>query len=150
MRRPTAIAAALLVTTAACGGGPGTAADTDDPGGDWVLVEGTHGGEPVPIVDGYDITLSVDDEQWGGTAACNSYGATGTVDGDRLELDELHATEMACEEEGVMDSESAYLAAVAQVDRYRRDGGVLTLVGDGVELTYAEEHEGVGAGAATL
>jgi heat shock protein HslJ len=149
MRRRAAIAAAVLLTTA-CGGGPGGAADTDGPVGDWVLEEGTHDGEPVPIVDGHDITLSIDDEQWGGTAACNSYGATGAVDGDRLELDDLHATEMACEEEGVMDSESAYLTALAEVERYRWEGELLTLLGDGVELTYAEAPEGVGAGAATL
>lgn len=123
---------ALLVGAAAgCGGGDGVqiggGEGTGGPTGDWVLVEGEHDGGEVPIVEGHDITLSVEEERWGGTAACNSYDATVSVDGDRLEIEGLMVTEMACMDDGVMDSESAYLAAFGAVDRYVEEPGGLTL-----------------------
>jgi heat shock protein HslJ len=129
----------VLVGLAAACGGSGGAGDPEaggDPTGSWVLRAGTHAGGEVPIVDGYDITLDVDDDRWGGTAACNSYGASVTIRGDRLEIDGLHATEMACMDAGVMDSEAAYLAAFGGVERFTEDDTGLTLHGDDILLEY--------------
>jgi heat shock protein HslJ len=135
---------ALLVSaTAGCGGGDGVQIGGDQgtvgPSGDWVLVEGEHDGAEVPIVEGHDITLGIEGERWGGTAACNSYGATVAVDGDRIEIGELAVTEMACADD-VMASESAYLAAFGAVARYDQQSGELLLEDDAqdVRLRYEE------------
>jgi heat shock protein HslJ len=123
---------ALVVGAATgCGGGDGVQIGGGEgaggPAGDWVLVEGEHDGAEVPIVEGHDITLGIEDDRWGGIAACNNYGATVSVDGDRIEVQDIAVTEMACDGEDVMASESAYLAAFGAVERYAEDSGELTL-----------------------
>jgi heat shock protein HslJ len=135
----------LLVGAAVgCGGSDGVSIGdgegTGGPTGDWVLVEGEHEGAEVPIVEGHDITLSIEDERWGGTAACNIYGATVSVDGDRVEIEDLAVTEMACMDDDVMASESAYLAAFAAVERYVAEPDELTLEDEAqdVRLRYEE------------
>jgi heat shock protein HslJ len=139
--RRGAVALALLAAGVGCGGdGTGLGEGATGPGGSWVLVEGEHDGTEIPIVEGHDITLDVEDERWGGTAACNSYGATVSVDGDRVEIDGVSVTEMACVDDAVMASESAYLAAFVAVERYAEEAGSLTLEGEAqdVRLRYEE------------
>jgi heat shock protein HslJ len=103
--------------------------------GEWRLVGGTHSGDPLPLPDDAPITLTVTDGEVGGRAACNLYGGEITIDGDRIEIGVLSVTEMACDP-AVMDAESAYLAALADVERWARDDDRLTLSGEVVELTY--------------
>ena len=42
--------------------------------GAWELEEGTSAGQPIPIVGGHRITLTIEGAVAGGTAACNGYG----------------------------------------------------------------------------
>jgi heat shock protein HslJ len=132
MQRIAAVLA-VAVVLAACGGGevtgPGEAPAGLD-GTEWVLVAG------VPMVDGYPITLRVEDGRVGGIAACNSYGGDVVVSGDRLEVTDVARTEMGCPEPGVHDSESAFLDALLAVDRYERTQAQLVLLGPGVELRF--------------
>lgn len=117
----------------------GTGGPVDDLVGAWELVEGTGPDGAIPLVEGHPITLIVEDdgEEVGGTAACNSYGATIERDGDRLAVTELFATEMACSPPAVMDAEQAYLAALAGVDAATIEGDRLTLTAaDGLGLRY--------------
>ena len=112
---------------------------TDDgptPTGTWQLVEGVGPEGEVPLVDGYPVTLEVNGEEWRGTAACNTYGATVETRGDEVEITELFATEMACPEEGVMASEAAYLAALRDVDELEVDDRNLHLRGSASDLTF--------------
>lgn len=135
---------ALLL--AACGDpGGGTGGPADGLVGTWELVEGTGPDGAIPLVEGHPITFTVEDdgEQVGGSAACNSYGATIARDGDRLAVTELFATEMACSPPAVMEAEQAYLSALARVDAATAEGDRLTLTGDGVALTFARLPETV-------
>jgi len=131
------VGAAVLVVLAGCGTetptgpSPGTEPAADElEETEWVLAEG------VPLVEGYPITLRIGDGEGGGTAACNSYGGTLSVVGDRIEIGELGHTEMACSEPGVHESESAYLQALQAVERYEHTEGQLMLLGPGVELRF--------------
>ena len=142
VRHLTLAAATLVALTLATACGdvvPGTGDPPDELTGDWLLIDG-HGPEgPIPIVEGNDITLSIDEdaERWSGTAACNSYDATTVeVTGDALRITELLQTEMACPGEGVMESEQAYLTAFGQVTGFTVDGDELTLHGDDVRLAF--------------
>lgn len=72
------------------------------------------------------ITLEFQDEQAGGTAACNSYGAAYTLKGDRLGFETPMATLMYCD--GVMDYESEYLRTLPLVVSYQFSDGRLELL----------------------
>lgn len=84
------------------------------------------------------ITITFEDGQASGRAACNSYsGAYDADDDGSLSFEGFAVTEMACDPE-LMALESAYLEALATVTGFRVDG-TLTLHGDGVDLTFDEE-----------
>lgn len=140
-------AAALALALTACGGtpdDPGSAPPGDDGmavlDGTWQLVEGDGPEGPVPIPDQAAITLDIDGADWGGTAACNSYGGTVSVEPDgQVSLDGCAVTEMACPDPGVMEAEAAYLAALTQIDTATRDGGQLVLTGPDTRLRFAPQ-----------
>jgi heat shock protein HslJ len=110
---------------------------TADPAGiPWELESGTIDGTEVTLVDSHPVTLALTDEEIGGTAACNGYGATVTVSGSTIEIGELASTAMACAPDEVMDSETQYLEALARVEEFTSTADRLTLTGEGVELSF--------------
>jgi heat shock protein HslJ len=133
----SAAAAALLL--AACGAAPGGSppAAAPAPDGSWQLVSGSGPEGPLATVEGRAITLDVEEGQIGGISACNHYGASAQIHGERLELGELVQTQMGCEPE-VMAAERAYLAALARAERIRRSGSRLVISGPAAELRFAE------------
>jgi heat shock protein HslJ len=109
----------------------------DDPTGiAWQLTEGMVDGDPVPVVDGYPITLSLTNEDAGGTAACNGYGGTYEIAGAEITFSELIWTEMACVAEGVMESEQTYLEGLLLVGTYSMTDDSLTLSGEQVQFEF--------------
>lgn len=95
--------------------------------GSWELVSGEADGKPIPMLDSHPITIEISEDGAGGTAACNQYFGTPS--------DGFGQTEMACFPQEVMDSESAFLAALARVTESGA-GEQLVLTGDGVELVF--------------
>ena len=111
-----------------CGGteGSGSAgASPDLDGSEWSLVK-LQGANLLP---GTNITVSFAEGNAGGFAGCNSYGGPYEAAGDgALSVSMLSATLMAClEPEGVMEQESAYLAALQEAAAYRVTGGRLEI-----------------------
>lgn len=140
MRYAALLVLASALVIAACGPSTPTSSPSGGNGmvdatGDWRLVEGMDGNVPIPIVEGYDITMSVEGSEVSGRSACNWYGAEVVVVDGRVQFGPMSMTEMACGEP-VMVSESAYLAALARVQVASRDGDRLMLDGDGVELVF--------------
>jgi heat shock protein HslJ len=136
MRKLTLLLLVLGLLAAGCGeAGTGSGEGALDLDGDWVLVEGTGPDGEIPIADAQAPTLSIDGDRWGGSV-CNSYGGTARVDGGQVTIDELAWTEMWCEDEELMASESAYLAAFPAVEGVERAGDQLILTGPDVELVY--------------
>lgn len=143
--RSLAATATLAIVLAACGGaaGPG-GSDGEDLGtmdGRWELTSGTSADGAVPLVPTAPITLVIEGEQWGGTAACNTYGGEVRVAGGRISTDGFFVTEMYCEDDDVMASESAYLAALQEATTLATDGDTLELTGPGVTLTFDRQPE---------
>jgi heat shock protein HslJ len=141
MRQMKAVMAGLLLlavsTGCSAGGSPSpSAADPSALLGSWVLVEGTGPDGEVPIVDGARITLDIQGAEVGGTSACNHYFGRLAVSGNKLRIDDLGGTEMACAPD-VMVSEVAYRAALGGVTGWARDGDTLVLSGPETTLTYA-------------
>lgn len=130
------LAAMLLV---ACGSPPDASGGGDvagSPAGAWVLTEGTGATGPIPIVDDNRITMTIEGDRIGGTAACNSYGGMIAISGSRIRIGDLAQTAMGCAPE-VAASEAAYMAAIARVTGYERSGDALTLGGPDARLTFA-------------
>jgi heat shock protein HslJ len=105
--------------------------------GDWRLQSGTNQGQPVPLVAGSPINLKIDATQAGGTAACNHYGGQIHVSGGNVSFSEMAQTEMACVDDRIMVSETAYMTALLKVTTAERSGNALVLSGPGVELQFA-------------
>jgi heat shock protein HslJ len=142
-----ALAAVLLAACAAPeapdgGGGPGVDGppEVDAPPqavvGGWELVNGRGPDGEVVLQGGHPITLEIDEASWGGSGGCNRYSGSATVNGDELTMSEVAVTGMACMEDGVMEAEAAYLAALTTVDRWSVDGDTLTLTGPDSELQF--------------
>lgn len=118
--------------------------DAGDPAtidGAWVLTSGHLDGEPLDLVDGRDVTLTIDGDQVSGTAACNSYGGMLDTD-DRLGgggpfvVTDLSWTEMGCEPD-VMQLEQRFLAALRAIDSYELAGSLhLGVTGVGTSLSF--------------
>ena len=134
---------ALALVLPACGGSPATAGDPQLQG-DWVLVTGEGPDGPVLAPPSHPITLSIDDDRWSGTAACNRYEGRVELRGEQLTIHGLSATEMACPEDGVMAAEAAYLAAFAAVTSATTDGSELVLRGPDVGLRFARPDPAAG------
>jgi heat shock protein HslJ len=119
--------AALFV--AACGGA--AEAQIDLGGSAWRLTDLAGGG----VVAGSEVTLEFIDGRITGTAGCNGYGSEYTLDDGELALGEAMAsTMMWCE--GLMEQETAYLAALATADGVTLADGQLTVHTDEGDLVF--------------
>ncbi len=167
-RRVGVLAAAAVVVIAVIVGGvvlssrdDGSTVIADDPDGDesptddtapdadgdleatlqgsaWVLVEGVGPDGPIPLVDGWPITMSFEGENVGGRAACNGYDGTYSIDGTSLSIGELLWEQMGCDGD-VGASEAAFLTALPSVDTIGVVNGQLRLSGEGVDLLFERE-----------
>jgi heat shock protein HslJ len=107
------------------GGQPTPSVTIDLDGTRWNVVE--LNGEPV--TGDAQGTLDFADGMVTGTAFCNGFGGAYELDGTELTFGDLAQTLMAClEPEGVMELESAYMAALSEAAGYRVDGADLVVV----------------------
>ena len=137
MRRTLAFLAILATVLAACAD-PGEEGASDPTTESWVLEAGTLTGADIPIVDGHPITLTFDEPEGmaGGTSACNQYFGAYTLSGNELTFGDMGQTMMACMPEEVMESETAYLEALALVELFTIEDGQLNLTGVDVDLLF--------------
>jgi heat shock protein HslJ len=113
-------------------GVPITGENDDDPllGTEWLL-ERMYG---EPVIEGSVVSAQFETQNdttlISGLAGCNSYSGDYQVDGNQLNIGEIIATEMACEEpQGIMQQEQLYLQALRdEVTRYEVDGDRLWMI----------------------
>jgi heat shock protein HslJ len=79
----------------------------------------------VSAVTGTTLTLTFEDGMVRGSAGCNTFRAPYTADGNRLSIGAAAATRKACAEEGVMEQERKFLAALATARVWTVEGGTL-------------------------
>jgi heat shock protein HslJ len=128
-KRLLLLALPLALVAAACSS-DGDSMPTDYP---WMLTEmaGPDGTMTTPIT---IPTLTFEDGSASGNASCNQYFGSYEIDGSSLTFGPLASTEMFCGEPGVMDQETAYLAALASVDTWSIDGETLILSSGDTEV----------------
>jgi heat shock protein HslJ len=137
VRKFTPVVAALLF--AACGSpdaGPvadeppdGTVPQSDAPAavdGDWVAISGVTDGVTIDLVEGRDVSLTIDGSSIGGTAACNSYGGEAEFGDGTIRVGDVSMTEMGCESP-IQEIEQAYLSALTTFTKFAVLDDVLTL-----------------------
>jgi heat shock protein HslJ len=87
-----------------------------------------------PVVNAGRVTLSFADARISGRSGCNLYSGPAEYGRGTIKVGPLISTKMACQEEGVMAQESAYLNALQSAERYGigADGKltITTAVGD--------------------
>jgi heat shock protein HslJ len=97
-------------------------------GTEWRLVSyGPPDGPQQPVAESTLTFRSA--TEFGGTAGCNHYFGAYTLAGETLTIRDLGATERACLDEGVMEQESAFLAAL-------NAARLLTVIEDTLTITY--------------
>jgi heat shock protein HslJ len=84
----------------------------------------TGTGAVTSVIIGTEITANFgEDGQLTGSAGCNNYVAEYETDGNNITISSAVATtRKACQEEGVMKQENAYLAALETADTYKITG----------------------------
>ena len=96
----------------------------------WKLSDGGK----TKLIEGRAITIHFKDGRINGTAGCNSYGGRYRVYGDRIVVQELFSTMMACPEpEGIMEQEQRYLGYLGDAQTYQ--------INDGKLLVYWSEYK---------
>jgi heat shock protein HslJ len=137
MRSAIALVTILAFALSACAD-PGEEGASDPTTNAWVLEAGTLDGSDIPIVEGHPITLIFDEPEGtaGGKSACNQWFGGYTLSGNELTFTDVGGTMMACTDEGVMDSEAAFLDAMSQVELFTMEGDELNLTGEAVDLLF--------------
>ena len=97
-------------------------------GTDWTLASYHTGDAIVSVIAGTTVTAVFTEDGFGGSAGCNHYFGTYTVDGAKMTVGALGFTEMYCENPGVMDQESTYLGLLGSVASFAIEGEELTLM----------------------
>ncbi|MEP1445871.1 MAG: DUF6174 domain-containing protein [Paraglaciecola sp.] len=113
----------------------------------WMVESFTTIAGPRPIIDGSNITLSVDMQnmQVSGLGGCNNYSADLVLDekSSNISISNIVSTEMACNEpEDIMQQEQSYFATLSQVQYYSFDQTTLNMVvgGDSGLHFVAKQH----------
>jgi heat shock protein HslJ len=97
-------------------------------GTSWEVIGFNNGKEAVVSVL-LDTTISADfgrDGTLSGSAGCNDYNGSYTVNGDQIKIGPLASTQKFCgDPPGIMDQEAQYLAALEAAATYQIEGNVL-------------------------
>jgi len=131
MRRRWVLSVAALefavLVLAGCDGVGGPVSDSLD-GTSWLVVSL----EDKASLPGIKMTAVFDTSKLHGFSGCNQFGGSYTVIGDRIRINELQSTLMAClAPEGAMDQEQKFLTLLSASDSYRLADGHLRLLHSG-------------------
>lgn len=83
-------------------------------------------GEQTPAP-GSELTINFDAEGLGGSAGCNSYFGSYTIEGTMITISQVGSTMMACMEEGLMEQESHFLAILQAAESFTLAENQLTI-----------------------
>ena len=92
----------------------------------WNLISFNDGQNLTSLVIDTEINAEFKDGVVSGSSGCNTYTGAYQQNGLELSFGDLASTLMLCQEEGVMEQESAYLQALAKVTHYIVAGNHLT------------------------
>jgi heat shock protein HslJ len=105
-------------------------------GTSWDVINYNNGREAVVSVLADTSITAVFDEDGtiSGSAGCNSYFGPYTAEAGAIEIGPLASTRMACAEDGVMEQEAAFLAALETASTYKITGNSMEMRDEGGAL----------------
>jgi len=119
----------IVILLVACGGTSGDPLNNTS----WELYSM---GEYSPIA-GSRLTIRFEEGQVSGNGGCNSYGGEYRVNGDRLKLEKLMSTLMACADPAIMEQETIFMQVLGEAQRFDIVDGRLQMYASGGEaLTF--------------
>ena len=124
----------LVFGLTACGGALG---GSELEGTSWVLV--SYGG--IPVLPNTQPSLNFEEGTAGGNSSCNHFGGDYQVRGKTIAFGNLAWTLMACQDNGVMDQEQAYMRLLGGELGYEIIGGQLILTTENGDLLVFEPLE---------
>lgn len=96
----------------------------------WRLEALVEDGNRVPVLADTQVTLEFAGKNLAGSAGCNRYNSSYTVDNEHLSVSQPRQTRMMCPSPtGVMEQEGRFLAALHGVSAYRLADDHLELLG---------------------
>lgn len=104
-----------------------SAQDMSLEGDPWHLYSFNDGQNLVSLVGESEITAQFSAGSISGTSGCNTYNGSYKLQDLDLSFESIASTLMQCEDENVMNQETAYLQALAKVTHYLVEGKQLTL-----------------------
>jgi len=133
MIRAAIIGACLALAVAGCGGGSSGSSAGDLVGPSWTISDYDFNGGLKPVISGSTTNLTFgDDGTVSGTAGCNTFHGSYTLDGDNLKIGPLAATQKFCADPaGVMDQEHAVMSALEKATLVAVAGSGFKLNDDG-------------------
>jgi len=140
------VLAACLLAAGCTGQAPGGQDNTTVPetvldGTAWDLLSYEQNGSMKDALEGTTVTLVFGgNATLSGSAGCNLYSASYTVNGPAIAVGLVVSTLMYCDEPGVMEQESAYLGLLGAVKSFSIEGEKLTLMDENgtVVLVFAK------------
>ena len=107
----------------------------------WLLESYGDVDSPTAVIEDTRITAEFAGGQVNGKAGCNNYFGSYEVKGTEITFGPVASTEMYCmDPEGVMDQETAYLAALQSAEKFETGNGTLRITcADGQVLVFNEE-----------
>ncbi|MGB2965702.1 MAG: META domain-containing protein [Anaerolineales bacterium] len=112
-----------LLITASCSILPGNGSNQLN-GTSWRLISYEEK-QPIP---GKDMTAKFDIQEVSGSASCNHYFGSYSVAGDRISIQGLGWTEMAClDPEGIMEQEQVLMKLFSESTSYSIQGNTLQI-----------------------
>ena len=102
--------------------------------GSWDVTGYNNGKQAVvsPVADS-KLTAIFTADQVSGSAGCNTYSGSYTLDGTTLKIGPLASTMRACADQAVNDQEQQFLAAMQNATTFSQSGNILTLKAAGGE-----------------
>ena len=109
---------------------PDAPADAPLEGTEWVLTTVINDDAATSLIAGTSITMLLEDGTISGSAGCNTYNSSYTLEGNTLTIaPEIATTRMACADD-IMSQEAAFLEVLGEVTGYEREGRTLTFTTD--------------------
>ncbi|MFN8620758.1 MAG: META domain-containing protein [Chloroflexota bacterium] len=96
------------------------------PVGRWIVTDVVIGDAMAPAAPGASLVLAADGTL-GGSTGCNQLGGSWAYDGVTLDLGKGNTTKAACPDDATAAAETAFLAALADVETWGISAGQLTL-----------------------
>ena len=104
---------------------------------EWKLETIITGGLASSTVRNSSISALFDGKKVSGSAGCNNYSSSYTIDGESLKLSKMSFTEKRCSGEALRKQEGVVLSIIKNVTKYRITGSRLSLeTGDGRRLDF--------------